>query len=208
MTIAVNVSRKLGAFAFKIAFDAPAGFTVITGPSGSGKTTLLNLIAGLLKPDTGRIAIRDEILFDQEKGIAIAAHKRRIGYVFQEARLFPHLSVRHNLTYGRWFTRAPEGAPSVEEVSTLLGIEHLLKRRPHNLSGGERQRVAIGRALLSAPRLLLMDEPLSALDKSRRDEIVPYLERLREKTAIPILYTTHNMDEVVHLMTAHVALGE
>lgn len=207
MTISFDASCQLGSFVLKACFEAPAGFTVITGPSGSGKTTLLNMISGLTRPDSGRITIRGDILFDSALGIDVPVHKRRSGYVFQEARLFPHLSVRHNLTYGRWFTRPAVGAPSVNDVAALLGINHLLNRNTEKLSGGEKQRVAIGRTLLTNPRILVMDEPLSALDRQRREEIVPYLQTLRRETDIPILYTTHNLDEVAHLMTARVELG-
>ncbi len=207
MTISIDVACHLGSFELSRKFEVPAGFTVITGPSGSGKTTLLNIISGLIKPEHGYISVDGEVLLDRSRGICLPAHKRKIGYVFQEARLFPHLSVRHNLSYGSWFSGRLASHLPIEDIADMLGIRHLLKRSPNNLSGGEKQRVAIGRALLTSPRLLLMDEPLSALDRHRKDEIVPYLEKLHQETGIPILYTTHNPDEVGHLMTSHIDLS-
>lgn len=207
MTISVDVTCKLSSFELHAAFEVPSGFTVLTGPSGCGKTTILNLISGLLRPDEGLISVNGRVLLDSKKKICVPPHKRHIGYVFQEARLFPHLSVRHNLSYGRWFSCRKPKMPSLQEISTMLGIKHLLNRNPGNLSGGEKQRVAIGRALLTSPQLLLMDEPLSAIDRRRKDDIVPYLERLHRETGIPILYTTHNVEEVEHLMTSHIDLS-
>ncbi|MFN7599642.1 MAG: molybdenum ABC transporter ATP-binding protein, partial [Cereibacter sp.] len=178
MTLDVRLRHAFAGFTLDIAFAAPAGVTALFGRSGSGKTTVINAVAGLLRPDAGRIVSDGRVLFDSAGGIDVAVHRRRLGYVFQDARLFPHLTVRQNLLYGRWF--APPGpGETLERVLDLLGIEPLLARRPGALSGGERSRVAIGRALLSNPAMLLMDEPMAALDEARKAEILPYLERLR-----------------------------
>ncbi|MGI3183559.1 molybdenum ABC transporter ATP-binding protein [Nioella aestuarii] len=206
MTLSVSVHHALPGFALDAAFDAPPGVTVLFGRSGSGKTTIANAVAGLLRPDRGRIVAGDQVLMDSDQGFWLPPNRRRIGYVFQEGRLFPHLTVRQNLAYGRWF--APKGA-RVEEMShvvEMLGIGHLLTRRPGALSGGEKQRVAIGRALLSAPRLIVADEPLAALDEARKAEILPYLERLRDEVEIPILYVSHSAAEVARLATTVIAL--
>jgi molybdate transport system ATP-binding protein len=187
-------------FQLDAAFQAPTpGVTTIFGPSGCGKSTLLAAVAGLLRPAAGRIALDGTVLFDSGKGLMLPPERRRCGVVFQDSRLFPHLSVDTNLRYG--LRRAPRGAtgPGFEEVVALLGIGHLLGRRPPALSGGEKQRVALGRALLSRPALLLMDEPLAALDAARRAEVLPFLSRLRERLSIPILYVTHALDEVDRL---------
>ena len=206
MTLDVSVRHDFGAFTLDVAFSAPPGVTALFGRSGSGKTTVVNAVAGLLRPQTGRVVVDDTVLLDTEKGLFLPPHRRRIGYVFQEGRLFPHLTVRQNLQFGRWF--APRGArtESTERIVSLLGIGHLLDRRPGALSGGEKQRVAIGRALLSGPDLLLMDEPLAALDEARKEEILPYLERLRDETQVPILYVSHSIAEVARLATTIVAL--
>ncbi|WP_307140532.1 molybdenum ABC transporter ATP-binding protein [Pseudoroseomonas cervicalis] len=187
-------------FLLDAAFEAPLpGTTVLFGPSGCGKSTLLAAVAGLLRPREGRIALGETLLFDSATRHDIPAERRRCGLVFQEARLFPHLSVESNLRYG--LRRAPRGAagPGFAEIVALLGIPHLLGRRPAALSGGEKQRVALGRALLSRPALLLMDEPLAALDAARKAELLPYFQRLREALRIPILYVTHALDEVDRL---------
>lgn len=204
----VALRHDFAGFTLDAAFRAPPGVTVLFGRSGSGKTTIVNAVAGLLAPDAGRIATGDRVLLDSEKGVRLPVHRRRLGYIFQEARLFPHLSVRQNLAYGGWF--APRGAPREKtgRVVELLGIGHLLDRRPGALSGGERQRVAIGRALLSAPRLILADEPLAALDEARKAEILPYFERLRDEVDVPILYVSHSASEVARLATTVVALEE
>ena len=162
-----------------------------------------------MRPDRGRVAVDGQVLVDTERGIFVPSHRRRIGYVFQDSRLFPHLSVRRNLLYGRWFTasRRQRGA-DLDSVVDLLGIGHLLERRPASLSGGEKQRVAIGRALLAHPRLLLMDEPLAALDEARRAEILPYIERLRDEMGVPILYVSHSVAEVARLATTVVILTD
>jgi len=187
-----------GGFTLDIALSAGAGITALFGPSGSGKSTVLNVIAGLIRPDHGRVGIDGTIFIDTERGIDLPRHQRRIGYVFQDALLFPHLNVRRNLNYGRWFSRGPR-AIDFDSVVTLFGIAHLLDRAPGTLSGGERQRVAIGRALLANPRLLLMDEPLAALDIERKAEIIPYIERLRDVLHLPIIYVSHAVDEVARL---------
>lgn len=206
MSLEVAIQHRFGAFALDIAFEAPPGLTVLFGRSGSGKTTIINAVAGLFRPDAGRIAIGERTLFDSARGIWLPPHRRRLGYIFQDARLFPHLTVRQNLLYGRWF--APKSGPqeSLETVVGMLGIGPLLARRPGGLSGGERQRVAIGRALLANPRLILADEPLAALDEARKAEILPYFERLRDETSVPILYVSHAPAEVARLATSVVAL--
>ena len=180
-------------------FEAPGGVTVIFGPSGSGKSTILSIVAGLLRPTVGRVVVDQAVLLDTASRVEVAAERRRCGVVFQDARLLPHVSVEGNLRYGA--RRAPRGAtgPEFEEVVALLGIGGLLSRLPRGLSGGERQRVALGRALLSRPQLLLMDEPLAALDGARRAEILPFLEGLRDEWGLPILYVTHALDEVDRL---------
>jgi molybdate transport system ATP-binding protein len=190
-------ARQDAGFALDVAFAVPAaGVTALFGPSGCGKTTILAAVAGLLRPDHGRVALDGDVLLDTDRGIALPPERRRCGVVFQDARLFPHLSVAANLRYG--LKRAPAGVPgpALAEVVALLGIGHLLARRPAALSGGERQRVALGRALLSRPRLLLMDEPLASLDAARREEVLPFLARLRDVSGLPILYVTHALDEV------------
>lgn len=186
-------------FTLDAAFAAPAGVTALFGPSGSGKSTILSIVAGLLRPDAGRVALDGVSLLDTAIGLDVRAERRRCGVVFQDAKLLPHLSVAANLRYG--LRRAARGAPgpAMEEVVALLGLAPLLTRRPRTLSGGERQRVALGRALLSRPRVLLMDEPLAALDAPRRAEILPFLERLRDAAGLPILYVTHALDEVDRL---------
>ncbi|SDY79672.1 molybdenum ABC transporter ATP-binding protein [Citreimonas salinaria] len=206
MTLSVRLRHRLGAFALDAEFMAPPGLTVLFGRSGSGKTTIVNAVAGLLMPDEGRIVAGDRTLLDTKRGIRLKSHRRRLGYIFQEGRLFPHLTVRQNLAYGAWF--APRHAPreNRDRVVELLGIGSLLDRRPGALSGGEKQRVAIGRALLSAPRLILADEPLAALDEARKAEILPYFERLRDEVSIPILYVSHSATEVARLATTIVAL--
>ncbi|MCX5495138.1 molybdenum ABC transporter ATP-binding protein [Kaistia dalseonensis] len=199
MTLSIAVRRRLGNFALDVSFEAGDGITVLFGRSGSGKTTLVNLIAGLARPDHGRIAIGDHVLVDTERGIFLPPPARRIGYVFQEGRLFPHLSVRSNLLYGRWLTPRAARWGRLEDVVELLAIGSLLGRRPRDLSGGEKQRVAIGRALLASPQCLLMDEPLAALDRERKAEILPFIERLRDEMKLPIVYVSHAVEEVARL---------
>jgi molybdate transport system ATP-binding protein len=197
----VTVQKKRGAFALDAQFELPTpGVVALFGRSGCGKSTLVDLLAGLLDADSGRISLDGTVLLDTAVGTNVAAERRRIGCVFQDARLFPHLRVAANLRYG---ARRATGNPYVDfdTVIALLGLAPLLARRCHQLSGGERQRVAIGRALLSQPRLLLLDEPLAALDSARRDEVLPYLEILRDQLTIPMVYVSHQFDEVLRLAT-------
>ncbi|MBM6579518.1 molybdenum ABC transporter ATP-binding protein [Microvirga sp. BT689] len=204
----VDVRHEQGSFALQARFQSDGRLTALFGPSGSGKTTIVNAIGGLLRPDHGRITVKGRTLVDTKKGVFVPKHRRRIGTVFQEGRLFPHLNVRHNLLFGRWFT--PEGGrkASFDHVVDLLGIAHLLDRRPSTLSGGEKQRVAIGRALLADPQLLLMDEPLASLDEARKAEIFPYLERLRDEGGVPIVLVSHSVSEIARLATFVVVLSE
>jgi molybdate transport system ATP-binding protein len=204
--IEVAVSHRLGAFALDASFAAEGRVTALFGRSGSGKSTLVNVVAGLLRPQQGRVVVDGATLLDTERRVWVPAHRRRIGYVFQDARLLPHLSVRRNLLFGRWFAPRQVGGASLEAVADLLGLSALLERRPAGLSGGERQRVAIGRALLARPRLLLMDEPLSALDEARKAEILPYIERLRDEARVPIVYVSHAVAEVARLADTVVVL--
>ncbi len=206
--LSVNITHRLGAFTLDVAFDVEGGLTALFGRSGAGKTSLVNAIAGLIRPDSGHIELDGEILTDSATGRFVPPHRRRIGYVFQEGRLFPHLSVRQNLLYGRWFAPKGTGGGDFDQVIGLLGIDHLLPRRPAHLSGGEKQRVAIGRALLARPRLLVMDEPLASLDEGRRHEIFPYIERLRDETRVPIVYVSHSVAEVARLATTLVVLSD
>jgi len=192
----VDVQKRIGDFAVTATFAGGEGVTALFGPSGAGKTTVVNMIAGLVRPDRGQILLNDTALFDSKVNINVPAHRRHIGYVFQEGRLFPHLSIAHNLGYGRWMNGLPFDAAEHDRVVHLLDIPHLLHRRPGKLSGGERQRVAIGRALLMRPQLLLLDEPLASLDAARKAEILPYLERLRDESGVPMVYVSHQADEV------------
>jgi molybdate transport system ATP-binding protein len=202
----VDVKKQLGEFVLEASFESEGRVTGLFGASGAGKTSLVNMIAGLLRPDRGMIAIDGEIVDDTSNGIHVPAWRRRIGYVFQDARLFPHLDVRQNLDYGRRMNGLTDDAELRMRVSDLLDIGHLLDRRPGKLSGGERQRVALGRALLAKPRLLLLDEPLGALDESRRAEILPYLVRLRDEARIPMVYVSHDAAEMRQLATQIVLL--
>jgi len=205
--IDVRLVRSTG-FTLSADFVAPAaGVTSIFGRSGSGKTTVIQMVAGSVTPDTGIIRVDGETFFDAERRINLPIEKRRVGYVFQDARLFPHLSVTGNLRYGEKRARGVK-AIGFDAVVEMLGIGHLLARRPHTLSGGEKQRVAIGRALLSQPRLLLMDEPLASLDEQRKAEILPYIERLREELHLPVLYVSHALEEVVQLSDMMVAIKD
>jgi molybdate transport system ATP-binding protein len=205
MTLKVAVSKQLGSFALNVGFELPTpGVAALFGPSGCGKSTTINIIAGLIAADRGEVSLDDSVLLDTERDLNVAAEKRRIGYVFQDARLFPHLNVAANLRYAERRAAAP---PYVrpDQIRALLDLEPLMGRRVHRLSGGERQRVAIGRALLSQPRLLLLDEPLASLDRERREEVLPYLETLRDQLSIPMVYVSHQFDEVLRLAT-HVVL--
>lgn len=196
----IKMRRRQGDFLVDAAFKGPeSGVTALFGPSGAGKTSLINMVAGLLRPDAGRITVNGLCLFDSARRINLPPEKRRIGYVFQDGRLLPHLSVRANLSYGMHRTPADRRFVSLDAVVALLGIGHLLSRRPARLSGGEKQRVAIGRALLTSPALLLMDEPLASLDAPRKSEVLPFIMRLSRAYAIPILYVSHIMDEILNL---------
>ena len=201
--IEIDVEATLGSFPLKAHVDAPsAGVTALFGRSGAGKSSLVGCVMGLVRPSRGRIVVGDRTLFSSEDGIDIPVSERGLGTVFQDGRLFPHMNVRNNLLYGaraRGAAAKRQAAAAFDETIHLLGLEGLLERRPQTLSGGERQRVAIGRALLSAPDLLIMDEPLAALDAARRRSILPYLSRLRESLSIPILYVSHQMDEIIRL---------
>jgi molybdate transport system ATP-binding protein len=194
--LTVNVEKQLAEFSLCAAFTTHRGATALFGPSGAGKTSLVNMLAGLIAPDRGRITLDDTVLFDSDTGIDVPAHRRRIGYVFQEGRLFPHLTVASNLDYGRRMSGLPHDSSEMTRIVGLLDIGHLLDRRPGKLSGGERQRVAVGRALLMRPRLLLLDEPLASLDAARKREILPYLETLRDEARMPMVYVSHNPGEL------------
>lgn len=202
MSFDVDVERRLGAARVGCRFVAPPGLTVLFGPSGAGKSSVLNMIAGLLKPDWGHVRVAGSTLFDAAAGVDLPAPARQLGYVFQEPRLFPHLRVRGNLRYAR----RGGGAIGFDEVVALLDIAHLLDRWPRTLSGGEARRVAIGRALLSAPRFLLLDEPLASLDRTRREEILLLIERLRDAVRLPILMVTHDRSEAERLGTTIVEM--
>ena len=209
MSLDLNITKRLGTFTLDVGFTAPNGVTAVFGRSGAGKTTLINVVAGLSAPDSGHIALNDTPLFDAAQRINLPAHKRRMGYVFQDARLFPHMDVTQNLRFGLRHAPAGSTGPSLDEVADLLGLTDLMKRRPTDLSGGEKQRVALGRALLSRPKMLLMDEPLAALDGQRKDNILPYLERLKSGAAgLPILYVSHALDEIARLADQLVILSK
>jgi len=202
----VDIAKQLGDFVLEASFSSEGRVTGLFGASGAGKTSLVNMIAGLLRPDRGVIALDDEILDDTKKGVHVPPHRRRIGYVFQDARLFPHMNVAQNLGYGRRMNGLPDDGAQQKRVTDLLDIGHLLDRRPGKLSGGERQRVALGRALLSKPRLLLLDEPLGSLDEGRKVEILPYLVRLRDEANVPMVYVSHDAAEMRQLATQIVML--
>lgn len=202
MSFEICVSRQLGRLRLAVDITRPQGILGLFGPSGAGKSSLLNMVAGLLRPDDGRITINGVTLFDQARQIDLPIAQRRCGYVFQDLRLFPHMTVRANLLYGsrRSHDRSPGSETTdLDSIVSLLGIDHLLWRHSHNLSGGEAQRVAIGRAFLSAPRLLLMDEPLTGLDQSRRQDILAMITRTHAVTNIPILYVSHDRQELEYL---------
>ena len=205
--LAVQVEKTLGGtFLLKAAFTSASRATALFGASGAGKTSVINMIAGLLKPDRGRIELDGEVLFDEAERIDLPAFRRSIGYVFQEGRLFPHVSVRGNLDYGRWMSGQKTDDTAFRHIVDMLDIGHLLDRRPGKLSGGERQRVAVGRALLMRPRLLLLDEPLASLDIARKRDILPYLERLRDEAQVPMIYVSHNPAEVKRIASRVVCL--
>ncbi len=205
----VTVAKRLGSFEIDAEFScATNGIVALFGRSGAGKTSLVNLLAGLSRPDSGRIEIEGVTVFDSSRGLDLPPERRRIGYVFQEGRLFPHLTLRGNLTYGLRRAPARERRIQFDQIVELLGLEALLGRRPHDLSGGEKQRVALGRALLANPRLLLMDEPLAGLDQARKDEVLRFIERLRDELTIPIVYVSHAMPEIVRLADIMVLMSE
>jgi molybdate transport system ATP-binding protein len=205
--LAVDVEKKLGDFSVAATFEAADGVTALFGPSGSGKTSIVSMVAGLVTPDRGRIVCNGTVLFDSARRVCVSPHRRGIGYVFQDGRLFPHMTVAQNLDYGRRMYRIPADTDERERVVTLLDIARLLDRRPGKLSGGERQRVAIGRALLMRPQLLLLDEPLASLDASRKREIFPYLLRLRDET-VPMIYVSHNAAELRRIATTIVRIDD
>jgi molybdate transport system ATP-binding protein len=207
MMLTVAAAKRRGTFALDVRFELPTpGVVALFGRSGCGKSTVINIIAGLLRPDSGHVHLDDTVLLDTQQRVDVPPERRRIGYVFQDTRLFPHLSVAANLRYAE---KRAVGTPYVDlaAVTSLLDLTALMNRRTHQLSGGERQRVAIGRALLTQPRLLLLDEPLAALDEARREEVLPYLETLRDHLAVPMVYVTHDFAEVLRLAT-HIVLME
>jgi molybdate transport system ATP-binding protein len=208
MSLQVDIRHRLGAFALDAAFETSGQLTALFGPSGSGKTSIVGMIAGLIRPDRGRVVVGDDVLFDSAQGVDVPPHRRSVGYVFQDGRLFPHLSVARNLDYGRWMSGKTRDEAQVKHVTELLDIGHLLKRRPGALSGGERQRVALGRALLMQPRLMLLDEPLASLDAARKGEILPYFQRLRDETKLPMIYVSHDSNEVKALASRVVLLDD
>jgi molybdate transport system ATP-binding protein len=197
--LSVDVEKKLGEFPIAAKFETAGGATALFGPSGAGKTSLVNMIGGLLAPDRGRIALDDTLMFDSAARVNVPVHQRRIGMVFQEGRLFPHMTVARNLDYGRWMSGLTADPAERDRIVNLLDIGALMQRRPGRLSGGERQRVAIGRALLMKPRLLLLDEPLASLDRARKLEILPYLARLRDEAKVPMIYVSHQAGEIQRL---------
>jgi molybdate transport system ATP-binding protein len=198
MSLVVEIHHTLGQFVLDVQLTLGSGLTALVGPSGAGKTTILNVVAGVVRPERGIVRLDAAILADSRSGTWSAPHRRQIGYVFQEPRLFPHLTVRQNLLFGRWFRRERANSERLaeDEVTTLLNLRALLHRYPAKLSGGEKQRVALGRALLASPKLLLLDEPLASVDQPHRGEILPYLDRIRADHAIPAVYVTHTWSEV------------
>lgn len=206
MSFDVRVERRIGDRSIAARFTSNSGLTALFGPSGAGKTSILNMVAGLLRPDAGHVAVGGALLFDSETGVDLPARRRGAGYVFQDGRLFPHKRVRDNLLYG-WRAGPANHWMTPGETIDFLGLGHLLARWPRTLSGGEAQRVAIGRALLSAPRFLLMDEPLASLDRARREEIMGVIERLRDQLKLPILYVSHDRAEVERLAATIIPVG-
>ena len=198
MSLFLDIRHTSGPFSLEVREELGAGLTVLVGRSGAGKTTLLQIVAGLLRPAHAVVRMDDEVLADTPAGLWRPAHQRRIGYVFQEPRLLPHLTVRQNLLYGRWWRRRQAGGLPPDEVIALLNLNALIARYPSRLSGGEKQRVALGRALLATPRLLLLDEPLVAVDQPHREDILPYLDRVRREHDIPAVYVTHTWSDVGH----------
>ena len=203
----VAVQKRVANFTIATEFSVEQGITCLFGRSGAGKTTIMKMIAGLVRPDSGRISLSGTDVFDSQNDLNKPPHARQLGYIFQEPRLFPHLTIKQNLLFGRWLRR-PKDDINFDETVDLLGVAHLLSRRPVNLSGGEQQRVAIGRALLAGPKLLLMDEPLASLDNPRKQEILPYIERLQNQLDIPILYVTHALEEAARIASNIILLEE
>ena len=203
MSLSVQIEHRLGDFSLNAAFEAGPGVTALFGPSGSGKSSIANVIAGIAHVDAGRVTLKDTILCDTKAGVFVPPHRRRVGYVFQDGRLFPHMTVEGNIRFAMRFIQTRQD-PS--DVIGLLGIEPLMSRRPGSLSGGEKQRVALARALMSDPEILIMDEPLAALDEPRKEEILPYLERLRDQSDTPILYISHSVAEIARLADQMVIL--
>jgi len=203
----VDIAAQFGSFRLNARFGSGPGLTAIFGPSGSGKTSLINVLAGLHRPKMGRIAVDGKILFDSSRDVNLPPHRRRLGYVFQDSRLFPHLNVRSNLSYGMRWVAKPDRHQDFDRIVELLNLASLLVRQPRTLSGGEKQRVAIGRALLASPQLLLMDEPLASLDVVQKTEILPFIERLRDELALPIAFVSHSVEEVVRLADTLVILS-
>ena len=204
--LTVNITKQLGDFVLDAKIESAGLVTGLFGPSGAGKTSLVNVIAGLLTPDRGTLTLDGRTLDDAGSHLHVPPHLRRIGYVFQEARLFPHVNVRQNLDYGRRMNGLDPDAAGEKHAIELLDIGHLLDRRPAQLSGGERQRIALGRALFAKPRLLLLDEPLGSLDDERKDEILPFLIRLRDEAKVPMVYVSHDAEELRQLATGAVML--
>ncbi len=202
----VDIKGNAGNFSIDVAFSAASGVTAVFGRSGCGKTTLVNMIAGLSVPESGFIRTKNRVLYDSKRNVCLTPVQRRVGVVFQEPRLFPHLSVNRNLNYASWAGNRKVAAGVFDQVIEMLGIEALLERYPANLSGGEKQRVAIGRALLSDPSVLLLDEPLAALDSARKQEILPWLEKLRDEADMPVIYVSHAIEEVTRLADTMVLL--
>jgi molybdate transport system ATP-binding protein len=195
----IEIARRVGERRIALGFRSDAAITALVGPSGAGKTTVLNMIAGVVRPDRGRIVIGDRLLFDHAGSVDLPPEQRRCGYVFQDGRLFPHLNVLRNLTYGRRLAPPETQWADPDEVIDLLGLKALLQRKPDGLSGGEARRVAIGRAVLAGPAFMLMDEPLSSLDPARREDMLGAIERIRDRFALPMLYVTHQQDEVARI---------
>ncbi|SMC97434.1 molybdate transport system ATP-binding protein [Desulfocicer vacuolatum DSM 3385] len=205
--IDIDIQRQQGDFQVNARFTGnDSGVTALFGPSGAGKTSIVNMVAGLTPPDAGHIVINERRLFDSSRKINLAPEKRRIGYIFQDGRLFPHLSVKSNLTYGMKQVPVSQRYIEFDTVVELLGIAHLLERRPAKLSGGEKQRVAIGRGLLSSPAMLLMDEPLASLDQDRKLEVLPFIRRMCREFSLPILYVSHSRDEILTLASRVILL--
>ena len=197
--IEVQARLKRPNFALDAAMELTHRVTAIFGPSGSGKSTLLAVIAGIVTPDSGRVIINGECLFDSEQRINQPVYQRKIGLVFQDGRLFPHLNVAQNLSYALNFTPASQQQFEFRQITELLEIGHLLKQLPHQLSGGEKQRVALGRALLSSPRLLMLDEPLASLDDRLKGQILPFLKRVADEISIPMIYISHSKEEIMQI---------